>query len=203
MGGSGGCSVCVANEVPAPPDFLTGSPTVLPGGIAGFIVIRGDVTFTDIQSQTEWEAKIAANTLRGRLNGCRISGSKGQSETTTKKRGACAAEEVTGRTQVWNITDLENDDDYSMHDFYEWIRANKTCLKIAFVTCDYRVYGFVPATSPAGTFMPISALDVDDEISETSDDDASIKMTVRTKQVGLIKPILVPFLETIAADLKG
>lgn len=201
-GSDGGCASCPgAASVPTPPTVLAGTAEVLLGGIAGWVAMRSDVSFTDVSSESEWETKMTAGTLIVRMNGCRVKGDKPDSTTTTRKRGACSTEEIIKRNQVWNITDVGNDDDYSMHDLYEHLRKYHNCYKWGFITCDYRLYGFVAPSSGtplAGSLMPSVAHFVDDNIPETSDDDALIKMNVTTQQVGLVKPKLLAFLPNLA-----
>jgi hypothetical protein len=198
-GNDGACASCPgASSVPAPPTVLAGTATVLLGGIAGWVAMRSDVSFTDVTSESEWETKMTAGTLIVRLNGCRVKGDKPDSTTQTRKRGACSTEEIIKRNQVWNIEDVGNDDDYSMHDMYEHLRKYSNCYKWGFITCDYRLYGFIPSSSNAGSLMPSVAHFVDDNIPQTSDDDALIKMNVTTQQAGLVKPVMLTFLPNLA-----
>lgn len=200
-GADGGCAACPgAGSIAAPPAALTGDATVLLGGFAGWVALRSDQSFTDVTSQSEWETKMTANTLIVRLNGCRVKGDKPDSTTQQRQRGACNVEEVVKRNQVWNIEDVGNDDDFTMHDLYEYFRAQYRCYKWGFITCDYRLYGFsAPSagTPHAGALMSAVAHFVDDNIPQTANDDALIKMVVTTQQSGLIKPISLPFLPNL------
>jgi len=135
-GADGGCAACPnAASVDDFPTVLAGTPTVLSRGLAGFVLMRADQSFTDVTSESEWETKITAGTLLVRMNGCRVKGTKGDSTTVTRVRGACSTEEVVKRNQVWEITDVGNDDDFSMHDLYNYMLANYQCYRIGFVTC--------------------------------------------------------------------
>lgn len=197
-GSDGGCSACPSFEnVSAVPPALTGTKTVLPSGIAGWIALRSDISFTNITSQAEWEGYIDDGSMIVRMDGCRVRGSKPDSTTVLKRRGACSVEEVVKRNQVWEILDVGNDDEYTMHDLYDFINTNYKCFKFGLITCDYRVYGF-STTLDTGTFMTAVSLFVDDNILETNEDDALIKMTITTEQSGLVKPRLISFLPNLA-----
>ena len=202
-GADGGCAACPnAASVDDFPVVLAGTPTVLSGGLAGFVLMRADQSFTDVTSEAEWETKITAGTLLVRMNGCRVKGTKGDSTTVTRVRGACSVEEVVKRNQVWEITDVGNDDDFSMHDLYNFMLANYQCFRIGFITCDYRLYGFSAPSSVtpnAGQLMSMVAFFADDNIPETQDDDALLKLTATTQELGVVKPISVPFLPNLAA----
>lgn len=199
-GADGGCAACPnAAAVAEIPPAMTGTPLVLKGGIAGWVALRSDQTFTNVTLEAEWETKITAGTLLVRMNGCRVKGDKPDSTVVNRVRGACSVEEVVQRSQVWNIEDVGNDDDFTMHTLYEYFRANYACYMWAFITCDYRLYGFIPSTGNAGTLMPAVAHFVDDNIPQTQDDDAILKMNVTTRIDGLIIPISLPFLPNLAA----
>lgn len=198
-GADGGCAACPnAAGVDEFPPVLTGTPIVLSGGFAGFAVMRSDLSWTNITLEAEWESKIAANTLLVRMNGCRVKGSKGDSTTVKRTRGACSAEEVVKREQTWEITDVGNDDEYTMHDLYNYLQANYACYRIAFITCDYRLYGFVsPSNNNVGQFMSMTAFFADDNIPETKDDDALLKLSATTSIDGLVKPMALSFLPNL------
>lgn len=203
-GADGGCAACPnAAGVDAFPTVLTGTAMVLPGGIAGFAVMRSDISWTNVTLEAEWETKITAGTVLVRMNGCRVKGSKGDSTVVTRVRGACSAEEVVKRNQVWEITDVGNDDDFTMHDLYNYLLRNYQCYTIGFITCDYRFYGFVapdPVGAPnVGKFMAMTAFFADDNIPETQDDDALLKLTATTQQAGVLKPISLTFLPNLAS----
>lgn len=203
-GADGGCAACPnAASVDDFPVVLTGTPMVLPGGIAGFAVMRSDISWTNVTLEAEWETKITAGTLLVRMNGCRVKGTKGDSTVVTRVRGACSAEEVVKRNQVWEITDVGNDDDFTMHDLYNYLLANYQCYTIAFITCDYRLYGMVapdPVGAPnVGKFMAMTAFFADDNIPETQDDDALLKLTATTQESGVLKPITLSFLPNLAS----
>lgn len=199
-GADGGCASCPgAADVDDLPAVLTGTPMVLPGGLAGFAIMRSDLSWTNVTLQAEWETKIDDGELLVRMNGCRVKGTKGDSTTVTRVRGACSAEEVVKRNQVWEITDVGNDDDFTMHDLYNYLLENYTCYRIAFITCDYRVYGFIsPGNNNVGQFMAMTAFFADDNIPETQDDDATLKLTATTQEAGVIKPITLSFLPNLA-----
>ena len=171
-GADGGCSSCPsAGSTPAIPPALTGTKMVLPSGIAGWVALRSDESFVNITLQAEWEGYITAGTMIVRMDGCRVRGSKPDSTTVSKRRGACSIEEVVKRNQAWEIIDVGNDDDYTMHDLYGYILDNYKCFKFGLITCDYRLYGF---------------------------DGALIKMTITTEKSGLVKPRIIPFLPNLA-----
>ena len=196
-GADGGCAACPNGPATDFPPALTGTAMVLSGGFAGFVLMKAGVSFTNITLEAEWETKITAKDVLVRMNGCRVKGSKGDSTPVTRTRGACGAEEVVKRNQTWEITDVGNDDDFTMHDLYRYIQDNYSCLRIAFITCDYRLYGFTGAAN-AGTLMVMKALLADDNIPETQDDDAFLKLSVTTEQPNIIKPISLPFLPNLA-----
>lgn len=196
-GADGGCSACPdAAGSPVVPPALTGTKMVLPSGIAGWVALRSDESFVNITLQAEWEAYIAAGTMVVRMDGCRVRGSKADSTTVNKRRGACSVEEVVKRNQVWEVIDVGNDDDYTMHDLYGYFLDNYKCFKFGLITCDYRLYGFDGALN-AGNLMTAVALFVDDNILETNEDDALIKMTITTEKSGLVKPRLISFLPNL------
>ena len=201
-GSDGGCASCpAAASVPAPPAALTGTAMVLPGGFAGWVAMRSDQSFTDVTSEAEWETKMTAGTLVVRMNGCRVKGDKPDSTTQTRQRGACSVEEVVKRNQVWNIEDVGNDDDFTMHDLYEHFREHYACYKWGFITCDFRLYGFKAPSSGtpnAGALMSAVAHFVDDNVPQTNQDDALIKMNVTTEVAGLVKPLTLAFLPNLA-----
>lgn len=200
-GFDGGCSSCpTAVSVPTPPAAMTGTATVLLGGFAGWVAIRSDQSFTDVTDQEEWETKMTAGTVVVRMNGCRVKGDKPDSTTQTRQRGACNTEEVVKRNQVWNIEDVGNDDDFTMHDLYEHFRQHYACYRWGFVTCDFRLYGFKAPSSlspNAGNLMAAVAHFVDDNVPQTNQDDALIKMNVTTEIPGLVKPVSIPFLASL------
>lgn len=196
-GADGGCASCPnAADVATVPPALTGTKTVLPSGVAGWIALRSDISFTNVTLQAEWETYIDDGTMIVRMDGCRVRGSKPDSTTVSKRRGACSVEEVVKRNQVWEILDVGNDDDYTMHDLYAYLGDNWKCFKFGIITCDYRVYGFDP-TLNTGSFMTAVSVFVDDNILETNEDDALIKMNITTQQAGLVKPRLFSFLPNL------
>ena len=196
-GSDGACSACAdVGSLPAFP-VVSGTATLLSGGLPGIAIMKAGETFTDVTSASEWNAKIAAGDLLVRMNGCRVFGEKGDDTITTAVLGSCGEEEETKRTQEWTIEDRGNNTDYEMYDLYEYIRANYKCLQFAFISCDYRLHGFIPGVDNAGTFMPALAASINDNIPRLRDENVFIKLALTTSRPGLIKPKLLTFLPTL------
>lgn len=196
-GSDGACAACAdVGSLPAFP-VIAGTAATLSGGLPGIAIMKAGEAFTDVTSLSEWNAKIAAGDLLVRLNGCRVFGEKGDDTVSTDILGSCGEEEETKRTQEWTLEDRGNNTDYEMYDLYEYIRANYKCLQFAFISCDYRLHGFITSGTIAGTFMPARAAVVNDNIPRTRDEKVFIKASITTSRPGLIKPKLLTFLPTL------
>jgi len=200
-GSDGGCAACAdVDDLPAFPTTIALTST-LSGGLPGWVVMKAGLTFTDVTSATEWNTKIAAGDLLVRMNGCRVFGEKADDTISTAVLGSCGEEEETKRTQLWTIEDRANDTAYAMYDIYEYLRTWHKCLQFGFISCDFRLHGFVPGVSNAGSLMPALSAVTNDNIPRTRDEKVFIKMDVVTSRPGLIKPKLLTFLPTLTGLL--
>lgn len=196
---TGGCGSCATNTAPTVPAYLPDPNTrrVLAGGIAGWFAVHCSVgDFNDIKDQAEWEALIAAGTLRGRLNGCRLQGGKPASTDATQRRGACGTDEVVSKTDTYTISDHENDDELSANALYEYIGCS-TEWRFGFITCDYRVY------EPSSSASYSSKTDFIEADNNETDSFWQLEVTVKRSPCDSLGMCFVPFLENFGDSLMG
>ena len=195
-----GCGNCAAVSLTFPPFLTSGTNKIIrQSGIKGFLVMKNSAAFaTGATTQADWAALIASGDLRGRIDGCTIRGTKGESEQKTQRLGSCADEYVVSTTQTFTITDSQGDDDYELNNFYIWLNANWKCLNFAIVTCDDELIGYNPTTK---NFTPMTGFAADEPIAEFYDSEPiNFKSVVKVKNLPISKPVKVSFIDTLALN---
>lgn len=197
--GSGGCGGCATGTTPTVPTYLStaATRTVLQGGIAGWFALHCSVGgFNDITDEAEWNTHIQAGLLRGRLNGCRLQGSKPAGDKTTQTRGACGTEEVISITDTYTINDLENDDQLSANALYEYFGCSSEWI-YGFITCDYRVY------APNTNMSYSASTDFIEADNNETDSFWQLEVQVKRSPCDSLGMVCLPFLADFSDTIMG
>lgn len=170
------------------PDYLDGcDDDVQPGGIAGWVAMRCNVSFTDINDELEWDAKIAAEEVFGRFDGNLIRGSLPVPDRNTVSVGACGTDKTVSKTYSAAIIDSAHDSSLTKYDLYNYVDQNGQLWLWGFITCDGYFYGFYPKATAQ----------VDENIPETNSEVKDFQLSISwIGALGVNKPVYLPFLTT-------
>jgi hypothetical protein len=170
------------------PDYLDGcDDDVQSGGIAGWIALRCDKSFTDITDEIEWDTKIAAEEVFGRFDGNLIRGSLPVPDRNNVNVGACGTEKTVSKTYTASLIDSAHESTLTKYDLYNYVDQNGTLWNWGFITCDGYFYGFYPKATAA----------VDENIPETNSEVKDFNLTISwIGALGVNKPVYLPFLTT-------
>lgn len=159
--------------------------TVEKGGIAGWVAIACNTSFTNIADEAEWDAKIAAKEIVGIYDGEFIRGSLPVPDRDEVTVGACGTAKTVAKNYEASLIDSGYNDTKTKYDIYNFMDINGELYDYALIDCDGNLYGF----------FGNSTFKVDENIPETNSEvkDFQIGITFK-KGLGINKPTLLPFL---------
>ena len=151
-----------------------------PGGINRIVFMQCDFDFTDITSDGEWNAAIAAGEV---VASGMLLGSKPKGTFTKKRVNSCSPERVIGgeKTVVfmdYNDGTVHDADDCAEYEFWNAILANPASFRALLITCDGYIYG------PIDNFV----LEVDEIIDETNTGNRFFDGSIGWNQIDMICP---------------
>ncbi len=198
LNGAASCAECQDEDLTVPEAMPDGCDSIMiEGGLAGWAAVRCDYDFTDINSQAEWEAQIAAGIIRGRFNPKRVKGTKPKAtEKTISGLGACGTDEVLYYEETWSITDVENDSTYSLNPFYCYFDTKGIF---------YNYYFFNSKGETYGPIKPLTVSGGNVDIPETCDDVVRqyLDVKVRRPKGQCLTPVLLPFISKLKGLTNG
>jgi hypothetical protein len=159
-----------------------------PGGTKRAIFAKCDVEFEDITDLEEWETKLTAGDIV--VTG-QILGSKAKSSVNKKKIFSCRPETVVSETKTVQWTDSNATDNLQEYAAYAALvsQIRQGQLIFGFTGCGDLFYGW-------NTNIAIEA---DDVIPESNDDEVVFDATLTWNHLGIQTPTSIPGLEAVLA----
>ena len=182
----GVCASCDENDWDVP-TYLDGcDDTLAQSGIAGWFAIRCDKSFTDITDEAEWDAKIAAGEVFGRLDSDFIRGSFPVPERDEVTVGACGRPVTVAKNYTATVIDSAYDAGLTHFDLYDYVDKKSRIWNWGIIYCDGSTYG---------PFNNVTVKADEDASGETTSENKSFQLIFEWKgALGVPKPTLLPFL---------
>ena len=151
-----------------------------PGGINRIGFIACDYEFSDITSQAEWDAAIAAGDA---VWSGLLMASKPKGSFTKKRVNSCSPERVVGGEKTLTFQDyndgtVHDADDCAEYTFWNTILANPAAYRLVFITCDGYLYG------PIDDFV----IEVDEVIDDNNQDNRYMDGTLFWNDIDMLCP---------------
>ena len=184
-GAGSNCTDCDPLSFDYPPFEEGCADAVEEGGIAGWVAIRCNVTFTSIQDETEWDQKISDKEIVGIFDGDFIRGSIPVPDRDEVTVGACGTAKTIAKNYELSFIDSGYNESKTKYDIYDFMDKNGELYNYGYLDCKGNFYGFYGN----------STFKVDENIPETNSENKEFQGSITFKTgLGLNKPVLLPFL---------
>lgn len=185
QGAKGSCTDCDPTEFDYP-EFDSGcADAVEEGGIAGWVAIRCNVSFTSIADESEWDAKIAAKEIVGIYDSEFIRGSIPIPDRNEVTVGACGTPKTISKEYELSFIDSGYNASKTKYDIYNFMDQKGELYNFGYLDCQGNFYGFYGN----------STFKVDENVPETNSENKEFQGSITFKTgLGLNKPVWLPFL---------